>query len=494
MSENSFEKCTDSFVQWTVGNGGYTVSDKVKVIDYRNVGRGRAMVAVEDVAEGETLFEIPRGSILNVNTSALTRDYPSFGTSQLGEWEELILCMLYEMFVLGENSRWYPYFNVLPSSAELNSLIYWSDRELGLLKPSFVIERIGRGKSQEMFSKVLSYIENQDSDLSLIAKYLTWENFVYVASIIMSYSFDVEDLNPQSDEDDEIEDDDNDSEMSPDKSIKSMIPLADTLNSDTHLCNANLMYDKETLKMTAIKPIRAGEEVFNIYGEHPNSEILRRYGYVEWKGSKYDFAELPLEKLTDGVISHFKMQDQQLLRMIFDIIGKNDTINQIAEGENIILDTYDCYRDGQTLVEAILLLQTVCIIYQIPDILKASEEELTKNVERSFAKCYQLIQSGRITRQCLKAWEKSIELRISDYPSHANRELTPQTNITDITTLRDAMAHVVLQGEVEALRSCRLALRSNYKVIEDSKLLNNILKRKANSAEEDDRDGKRQKQ
>lgn len=49
--------------------------------------------------------------------------------------------------------------------------------------------------------------------------------------------------------------------------------------------------------MKAIKPIKAGEEIFNDYGEIPRSDLLRRYGYVTDNYAQYDVVELSLNQI-----------------------------------------------------------------------------------------------------------------------------------------------------------------------------------------------------
>ncbi len=49
--------------------------------------------------------------------------------------------------------------------------------------------------------------------------------------------------------------------------------------------------------MKAIKPIQAGEEIFNDYGEIPRADLLRRYGYVTDNYAPYDVIELSLDLL-----------------------------------------------------------------------------------------------------------------------------------------------------------------------------------------------------
>jgi SET domain-containing protein 6 len=46
--------------------------------------------------------------------------------------------------------------------------------------------------------------------------------------------------------------------------------------------------------MRAIEPVKAGDELFNDYGEIPRADLLRRYGYITDNYTKYDVVELPL--------------------------------------------------------------------------------------------------------------------------------------------------------------------------------------------------------
>lgn len=52
--------------------------------------------------------------------------------------------------------------------------------------------------------------------------------------------------------------------------------------------------------MRTIKPVAAGEELFNDYGDLPRSDLLRRYGYVTENYAKYDVIDLPLEGLCEA--------------------------------------------------------------------------------------------------------------------------------------------------------------------------------------------------
>lgn len=68
--------------------------------------------------------------------------------------------------------------------------------------------------------------------------------------------------------------------------------------------------------MTSLRPIKAGEEILNYYGPHPNSELLRRYGYVTEKHSRYDVVEIPWDIVESALTSNFGIPGQVLEQIV----------------------------------------------------------------------------------------------------------------------------------------------------------------------------------
>ncbi|KIJ11785.1 hypothetical protein PAXINDRAFT_101548 [Paxillus involutus ATCC 200175] len=66
-----------------------------------------------------------------------------------------------------------------------------------------------------------------------------------------------------------------------DPSDVAMVPMADLLNARWGSENAKLFYEPLVLRMTTTKEIKQGEQIFNTYGDPPNSDLLRRYGHVD---------------------------------------------------------------------------------------------------------------------------------------------------------------------------------------------------------------------
>lgn len=55
---------------------------------------------------------------------------------------------------------------------------------------------------------------------------------------------------------------------------------------------AHINHHEDGLTATALRPIKAGEEILNYYGPLSNGELLRRYGYTTPTHRRYDVVEL----------------------------------------------------------------------------------------------------------------------------------------------------------------------------------------------------------
>jgi SET domain-containing protein 6 len=235
---------------------------------------------------------------------------------------------------LRPDSQWTPYFAVLPQ--QLDSLVFWSEEELAELQASTVVQKIGKAKAEEMFSQLIAPLGFQNCNTDLCHR---------VASTIMAYAFDIpEKTNPQDgnnggddDGEDLVSDDEED-----EKTLLSMIPLADILNADADRNNARLCCDNEDLEMRTIKPIMKGEEIFNDYGQLPRSDLLRRYGYVTDRYAAFDVAEIS----TNAIVSAFRSGIPIPSLKPFSR-SELETRVELAEREGTLEDSYDLAHSGE---------------------------------------------------------------------------------------------------------------------------------------------------
>ncbi|KAI0471503.1 SET domain-containing protein [Xylariaceae sp. FL0804] len=311
MSESTiFEAKSASFLEWFKALPGATFHPDIKIQDLRGQGAGRGIVATAPIPEDTVLFTIPREAIINTLTSDLPERVPeAFATTGLEDadneadedgnetsgppdsWTSLILVMIYE-YLQGHRSRWRPYFDVLPD--EFDTLMWWTDAELSRLQSSSIVSKVGKEEADGIFrAKVLPVVE-QHADVFYPegSERLGEEQLLFLAhrmgSTIMAYAFDLEN-------DDAEEDGEDEEEWVEDREgrlLMGMVPMADILNADAEF-NAHVNHGNESLTVTTLRPIQAGEEVLNYYGPHGNGDLLRRYGYVTERHARYDVVELP---------------------------------------------------------------------------------------------------------------------------------------------------------------------------------------------------------
>jgi SET domain-containing protein 6 len=230
------------------------------------------------------------------------------------------------------DSKWAPYLAILPQ--KLDSLVFWSDEELAELQASSVVKKIGRSSAEEMFTKHISPLGLGEFNVELCHQ---------IASVIMAYAFDIPEEEPAKQENggaegdaDELVSDDGEDE----KTILSMIPLADMLNADAERNNARIYYENEDLEMRTIKPIKTGEEIFNDYGQVPRSDLLRRYGYVTENYAQFDVAEISsasIKLLMTEV--PLELQSGQFLDPLTS--AEAEKRMALADREGVLEDSYD---------------------------------------------------------------------------------------------------------------------------------------------------------
>ncbi|KAF3892812.1 Ribosomal lysine N-methyltransferase 4 [Trichophyton interdigitale] len=296
---DQFNQLSDDFLLWLKRSSPhFKMHSGIHIADLRSIGAGRGICASRDIAEDEELFVIPDDLILSVQNSE-ARSVLGLDDKQLGPWLSLIITMIYEYYQ-GEQSKWYPYFRILPSS--FDTLMFWTDEQLSELQGSAVVGKIGKAAADDtILQKVVPLIQanphhfpprpnmpplnSPDSQNALLC--LAHR----MGSIIMAYAFDIE----KADEADEDTAEDGYMTDDEDEPAKGMVPLADIFNADAQRNNARLFQEEGLFVMKAIKNIHSGEEIFNDYGELPRADLLRRYGYVTDNYAQYDVVEFSLD-------------------------------------------------------------------------------------------------------------------------------------------------------------------------------------------------------
>ncbi|KFY07007.1 hypothetical protein V492_07517 [Pseudogymnoascus sp. VKM F-4246] len=427
--DNQFGSKTETFLKW-LNHVGVQVSSKAELTDLRADGRGRALVAKGDFAEDELIFSVPRTSTLSVKAAlpellSDRQDISAEDVHDMPGWAALTAVIMSEG--LRPDSKWAPYFNVLPT--ELDSLVFWSPEELAELQASAVVKKIGKSKAEEIFHESISKITPEGASVDM---------FHRVASTIMAYAFDIPENEQEEEEganDDELVDDDEQ------KTSLAMIPLADMLNADADN-NARLHYDGEELEMRTIKPIRAGEEILNDYGQIPRSDLLRRYGYVTDKYAPFDVAEISTSTITDHIY-----QDLAGELKIYLPASEIEARLELARREDVYEDAYDighateewpCVSDELVALVYLLLVgeETLAAIQSS----KMSMPSRSKLETELVGKALQRIMERREREYATTAEEDENLLQAGD---HSNRvRMAIQVRMGEKQVLREAKQEV----------------------------------------------------
>ncbi|KAK3373110.1 hypothetical protein B0T24DRAFT_249918 [Lasiosphaeria ovina] len=328
-----FARGTHDFLQWFQALPGATFHKDIKIVDMRHQDAGRGIIAAADIEPDTVLFTIPRASIICAATSELAAKIPHIfnaapnngaGSAHMDDsdedearpgphdpWTLLILVLVYE-HLQGRASRWKPYLDIVPF--EFDTPMFWQPAELAGLQASAVVAKVGKGEADRMIREKILPVVRAHEHIFFPANgvNLADEQLVHLAhrmgSAIMAYAFDLEKEDYEDDQ--EGEDGDGWIEDRDGKTMMGMVPMADMLNADAEF-NAHINHGGDSLTATSLRPIRAGEEILNYYGPLSSGELLRRYGYVTPKHTRYDVVELPWPLVENRLKERLLARQQQ---------------------------------------------------------------------------------------------------------------------------------------------------------------------------------------
>ncbi|KAF7192783.1 Ribosomal lysine N-methyltransferase 4 [Pseudocercospora fuligena] len=419
MDIDDFQSTSDKFLTWLKSTGA-TISSKIQLADLRDraAGRGVGMayqLATEDLAEDEELFSIPRTSILTTETS----DLPTAISQELNDpWLSLILAMVFE-YLRGTESPFQFYFDVLPEN--FDTLMFWTEDELQHLQGSAVVEKIGKEGADTTFSEQLIPIIAKHTDIFKTGSRNNQDLLALchrMGSTIMAYAFDLEKpTSDQSTENVEEWEEDEEQAILP----KGMIPLADMLNADADLNNAKLFYEDDKVVMKTIKPVKAGEELFNDFGPLPRADLLRRYGYVTSNYAKYDVVEISSDLIRDRAKEMLKVDENDLYVKW-----------QYAEEQGVLDGAYDIARAGS---EEGQFPEELCVFLNLLVSTKAEFEKMAKKDK---------LPKADLSNEAKKLLRTILVHRYAEYPA--------ETTASEPASGRMQMARQVIDGEKEVIR------------------------------------------
>lgn len=450
-----FHTASAAFLEWFEKQPGTRYHPSLKIVDLRERIAGRGIIATEDIPAETDLFTIPRSSIISTETSVLAQKVPGLfvgddlataessvpdtGPSSNSPdlphaWLNLILALLYELFHQ-DSSRWGAYLSILPQRSEdFNTLMFWNDSELSELQASAMPTKIGRVSADQMFRDHIINVVKKHADVFYPSTDPSThpnddqllEQCHIVGSLIMSYAFD---LQPDDDEDEAQGDDTEDPSMPGwvvDKSkapLMGMVPMADMLNADAEF-NAHLSHGEDSLTMTSLRDIKAGEEVLNYYGPLPNGELLRRYGYTSPKHARYDVVEISWDLVKTVLNNHeFEIQDRATRKSAKTALTKllaaieADEDSEAKEGFLLDRDSGEPSEEG--------LCETVVKFTKFPEELVEVITDVVSELLQSESRKRKLDDEAQRTllkREALSILRKIAAERLKQYSTTADED------------------------------------------------------------------------
>ncbi|KAF8199954.1 SET-domain protein, partial [Mycena galopus ATCC 62051] len=479
-------------LNWFQSSGGHLDQSSVGFTALPGCGRGA--VALKDIPEGHVLFKIPRGLLLSAETSTLPGrigiDRWRGAKMHMG-WVGLILCMMWET-AQGSNSKWSAYLESLPKT--FDTPMFWTDVELKELKGTSVVEKLGKADAEKDFTEKLSPMVQSRPDIfppETIPIYYTLEIYHVMGSRILSRSFDVE---KDETEEEEAETDgpadtslgsamdvdfpqeetesahggnsehtdageDAEEEEEEEPSGVSMVPLADMLNARYGSENAKLFHEKDDLRMVSTKLIRAGEQIWNTYGDLPNAELLRRYGHV-------DLLPLPNGELGNP---------GDVVEITADL-----AVGVLQTEEAVTKERIDWWLEqgGDDVVVLESDLEIPLALVSLIRLLRLTADEWEKTVEKD------KVPKPKLDNEVLEVVHAVLERRLTEYPSAFDDDVELSQN--ENLPLNKKHALVVRIGE-------RRILQNALHKVKEAQKGDGSRKRKTRSDQEAGRVSKTQK-
>ncbi len=168
-------------------------------------GKGRGLIATREVSAGEELLCVPRSLsirpsefVLNIGKSGMVGAKLAEAGKSLIETPEGASCLLalslLSEVALGDESRFAPYIEILPTQSELQHPLLWEPSYVeSLLKGSHLVERIARLRSDLVTEfEGLRFDVLKFDTKTFPPEVFTVEQYIWAHAIILSRSLPIE--------------------------------------------------------------------------------------------------------------------------------------------------------------------------------------------------------------------------------------------------------------------------------------------------------------
>lgn len=237
-----------------------------------NESSGRGLLARRDINDGDNLLKVPIKLCLTKSSAreALGKDVLP---REINEYLAVACQLIHERYVMGEESFWKPYIDVLPETDEVNPTFTWSDEDLSFLNGSPVIAATKslQMKLQREYDALLGGEDglcNKYPD-RFPKEHFTYENWIWAFTMLFSRAIRLRSLK--------------------EGETLSMVPYADLINhspfSQAYIDareGGDWLFSsgEEEVILYADRGYRRMEQIYISYGQKSNAELLLLYGFA----------------------------------------------------------------------------------------------------------------------------------------------------------------------------------------------------------------------
>ena len=257
-----------------------------------NEASGRGLIARRSINDGDCLLDIPLSLCLTKAQARRILGYNVVPTST-SEYIAIALLIMHETFMSKNESFWWPYLNILPTTEEVGPSFTWTDEELALLEgsPALVATRSLQEKLRaeyialtdhggifanniEMFpgvdwSPLSSPYSIQRGNISnTCTGPFSFRNFLWAFTILFSRAIRLDGLSGGD--------------------MIALVPYADLINHSpfstayiqAQLGKKSIFGDEQDkIVVFADRTFKKMEQIFVSYGQKSNAELLLLYGF-----------------------------------------------------------------------------------------------------------------------------------------------------------------------------------------------------------------------
>lgn len=231
---------------------------------------GRGLVAVKNISQGESVFEVPFRVVLTKERAL--KEVPEL-QEDIDEYIAIAILLIQER-AKGEKSFWRPYLDVLPDDEQLIPLFRWNEDDMRLLEgsPCISAARSLKSKLATEFEKARNIVFEGRRD-RFPEHVFTVEAWEWAFAILFSRAINLTVIQQIA-----------------------LVPYADLLNHNP-FCSTYIDVVKEAFSddryvtLYTDRPYSKMDQVFVTYGPKSNGELLLLYGFITDR-NPYDNVEI----------------------------------------------------------------------------------------------------------------------------------------------------------------------------------------------------------